>query len=80
MVIFLSKFNFAINIIITKFTASFKISISAIKIFLLFKYILYIYYLLWFKKDQAKVKALLNFDNKINIKIFFYIGKPDLKV
>ena len=42
--------------------------------------ILYIHYLFRFRKDIAKVKALLDFGNKVNTITPTYAAKLDLKV
>lgn len=44
------------------------------------KLILCIYYLVWFKKNQAKYQALLNYDSKINAITPAYITKLGFKV
>lgn len=41
---------------------------------------MYIYYLLWFKRDQAKVQALLNFNNNVNAMSPVYIARLSLKI
>lgn len=53
---------------------------STTKIFSPFKYILCIYYLMQFKKNQTKIWALLNFDSEINIMTLAYAAKLGLKV
>lgn len=45
-----------------------------------FEHILYIYHQIRFKKDQAKVKALLNSGSKINAMTPAFIAKQCLKV
>lgn len=47
---------------------------------LLFKYILYIYYQVYFIKDQAKFQALLNIKIEINAMILAYISKLGFKI
>lgn len=44
------------------------------------KYILYIYHLVQFKKDQVKVQALWDFVNKVNIMILIYMASLSLTV
>lgn len=53
---------------------------------LILEHIPNIYYLLYFKKDQAKVQTLINFSNKINAmtpantkKLGFWIQKTDVR-
>lgn len=38
------------------------------------------YKLMQFKKDQAKIRALLDFGSKVNIMTLVYVAKLDLKV
>lgn len=60
---------------------SFKALASVINnLALLFKRILYIYYPMHFKKNQAKIQVLLYFGNKINVITLAYIVKLSLKV
>lgn len=67
--------------IILAITISFKILTFDIEVFAPFKSILCIYYPIWFKKDnKAKIQALINFSNFINILALAYIVKLDLKV
>lgn len=40
----------------------------------------YIYYLLQFKKDQAKIQVLLDSDNKINAIFLAYLAQLGFKV
>lgn len=40
----------------------------------------YIYHLVQFKKDQAKIQVLLDFSNKINAMTSAYIAKLDPKI
>lgn len=42
------------------------------------KRVLYIYYLVQLKKDQAKILALLNSDSKINTTTLTFMAKLDL--
>lgn len=44
------------------------------------KRILCIYYLLYFWKDIANIKALINSDSKVNIMTSAYISKLGLKI
>lgn len=44
----------------------------------LLKRLLYIYYLVQFKKNQIKIWALLDFRSKINVMLLVYIPKLDL--
>lgn len=44
------------------------------------KYMLYIYYLLKFKKNQFKIKTLINSNNKVNTIIQLYITKLRFKI
>lgn len=44
------------------------------------KHILCIYYLIYFKKNQTKIKALLDSNNKINIMTPTYVAKLDFKI
>lgn len=46
----------------------------------LLKHISYIYHLVWFKKDKAKIKALLNSNNEINAMTPVYAVKLGFKV
>lgn len=46
----------------------------------LLKRMLYIYYLICFKKDQGKVQALLNSGNEVNAMIPAYATKLGFKV
>lgn len=66
---------------ITDFTVIFRLEtlVFIINTFLLLKYILYIYYLLKFKKNQLKNKILLDFKSEINIMTLFYIVKLGFK-
>lgn len=50
------------------------------KTLLLLDYILYIYHLIKFKNNQAKIQTLLNSDNKINTMLLVYMAKLGLKV
>lgn len=74
--------EFVVNTIIEKFVASPKILISIAKALPLLplKCILYIYHLMQFKNNQAKVQALLNSSSKINVMTLVYIAKLNLKV
>lgn len=45
----------------------------------LFKYILCIYYLLYFRKDQVKIQALIDFGSKFNAMISVYVERLKLK-
>lgn len=45
-----------------------------------FEWILCIYYPVQFKKDQAKVQALINFDNEVNTMNLTYIVKLSFKI
>lgn len=47
---------------------------------LLLKRILYIYYLIYFKKNQAKVLILLDLRSEMNFITSIYIAKPGFKV
>lgn len=47
---------------------------------LFFEQVSYIYHSVQFKKNQAKVQALLNFDNEVNIMILAYITRLGFKV
>lgn len=47
---------------------------------LLLKQVLYIYYLIHFKKNQVKLWALIDLRSKINIIILVYIAILDFKV
>lgn len=47
---------------------------------LLFKYILYIYYLINLKKNQVKAQLLINFGSKINAITWSYVNKLGLKI
>lgn len=47
---------------------------------LLLKYILCIYYLIRFKKEQAKIQALLNFNSEVNIISLVYVAKLGFKI
>lgn len=40
----------------------------------------YIYYLLYFKKDQAKVQTILDFDTKVNALISAYVASLSPKI
>lgn len=44
------------------------------------KYLLYIYYPLYFKKDKGNIKALINSNNKVNIIVLTYMAKLGLKI
>lgn len=48
--------------------------------FLPLKQILYIYYLVRFKKDQTKVQALLDSSNKVNVMSLAYAANLNLKI
>lgn len=61
-----------------KIKTEFKISSKILTIiinFLLFKHILYIYYLIWFKNDKTKIQALIDFNIKFNVMTPTYIKK-----
>lgn len=47
---------------------------------LLLKCILYIYYLMQFKKNQAQIKTLIDFGNKVNVMAPAYTAKQDFKI
>lgn len=47
---------------------------------IILKRVLCIYYPLHFQKNTIEVKALINFDNKINVIISIYRAKLDLKI
>lgn len=47
---------------------------------LLLKYILYIYYLMRFKKDQAKIQTLIDSSYEVNAMIPAYTAKLGLKI
>lgn len=47
---------------------------------LLLKYLLFIYYLILFKKNQAKIYTFLDFGRKINIIILASVSKLGFKV
>lgn len=42
--------------------------------------VLWIYYLVWFKKNQAKIQALIDFDSEINVITPAYIIKLGFKI
>lgn len=44
------------------------------------KHILCIYYPVWFKKNQAKIRALLDFADEVNAIVPAYMAKLSLKV
>lgn len=44
------------------------------------KHMLYIYYSIYFKKNQAEIQALINFENKVNTMTPVYASKLGLKV
>lgn len=44
------------------------------------KRVLYIYHPLYFKKDEAKIKALIDSNKEVNIMILAYVAKLGLKV
>lgn len=44
------------------------------------KCILCIHHQINFKKDQTKIRALLDFDNKVNIITLAYIAKPSFQI
>lgn len=46
----------------------------------LLKHMPYIYHIMYFKKDQAKVRALLDSDNKVNTMTSAYTAKLGLKI
>lgn len=48
--------------------------------FLLLEHLLYIYHPVHFKKDQAKIQVLFNFNSKINTITLVYAAKLWLKV
>lgn len=52
---------------------------TPITVFLLLKHILCIYYLLEFKKDQAKILALINFGIEVNVITLAYTTNLGLK-
>lgn len=72
------KTDFIIVFAINKFIADLKALIPSIKAFLLFKRILYIYYLVYFRKDQIRIQILITSGNKVNIMILVYIKKLSL--
>lgn len=47
---------------------------------LLLERILYIYYLVLFKKGQTNIKALINFNNEVNIMTSTYTKKLDFQM
>lgn len=57
-----------------------KILIPVINIFLPLKYVLYIYYMVHFKKDQIKAQTLINSNNKVNTITKLYVIKLDLSI
>lgn len=80
--------NLAVNLTIEKFIINPKITSLTIKmlvpvivkLFLLLEHILCIDYPIQFKKNQVKVKVLLDFRNKIDAIILVYMAKLNLKV
>lgn len=44
------------------------------------KHISYIHYLIWFKKDQAKIQALLDSGNEVNVITLISVTKLSFKV
>lgn len=72
------KADFAANPIIKK--ADLKISISIAKILLLLKRVPYIYHLVQFKKDQAEVQVLLDFNSEVYAITPGYVAKLGFKV
>lgn len=76
------KTNFIVNITIKKLVTDpeFLIRIAKAPPLLLLKCVPYIYHLIRFKKNQAKVKALIDFGSKVNIITLAYLAKLDLKV
>lgn len=42
---------------------------------MLLKYVLYIYYLIWFKKNQTKTQTLIDFSNNVNAITLVYLKK-----
>lgn len=47
---------------------------------LLLEHVLYIYYLIRFKKNQAESQALINYNNKINAMIPIYIKRLGVQI
>lgn len=80
MIITSIKIDFVIDSIIKRPSIGFEVLTFIVKVFLLLEHIIYIYYLILFKNDQAKVYALSNFDNEINIINSTYIAKLGFKV
>lgn len=50
------------------------------EVFLQLKRMAYIYYVILFKKDQAKTKVFLDFSSKVNTITLAYTTRLDLKV
>lgn len=78
------KANIIINPTFKEFIVDIKLLISVIKFSmietLLLERVLYIYYLVQFKKDQVKIQAFLNSSNKVNAIILESTAKLCLKV
>lgn len=55
--------DFAVDPIIQKLTTSSKVSIITVKTSPILKHVLCIHQPMWFKKDQPKVQALIDFDS-----------------
>lgn len=60
--------------------SNFKVPISIINTPLLLKYVLFIHHLLRLKKNQAKIQALLDPDNKVIVITPAYTARLGLKV
>lgn len=70
----MTEINMKIDLIVT---SSFKVPVPDISTLQL-KHIVYIYYLLYFKKDQAKIQALINSSNGFNIMTSAYAKKTNI--
>lgn len=67
-------------IIPTLIINDFALSLKIINVIQPFDYVLYIYYLMRFKKKQAKILVLFNFRNKVKIMHLVYMAKLSFKV
>lgn len=80
MIVASMKANFVINFTIKKPVIGSKVPIPTIKVPLPLEHILYIYHLMWFKKNQVKVQALLDSGNKVNTMTSVYMAKLGFKI
>lgn len=72
--------NSIVDPIFDKIIISVKILTPTIKAFLLLKHMPYIYHLVRFEKNQAKIELFLDFGKRLNVMTLVYVAKLGFKI